>query len=128
MKEADAGDVVRVARVYVEQREWSRARPPLFERSLAMDDYDEREAAGIGAYDLLNGDRATAEAGFDRPVGGIPKACGRRCGWPAPGSAPRRRTERRRARRAPRAARVPQRTASGSSATRTRLRPSRLAR
>jgi Tfp pilus assembly protein PilF len=56
-----------VARQYVEHREFARAKP-LFERFLAMNDFDEKEAAEIGAYYLLNGDRATAEAWFDRSV------------------------------------------------------------
>jgi tetratricopeptide (TPR) repeat protein len=64
---ADAGDVYRVARVYVEAKEWAKARP-LFERFLAMGDFDEKELSEIGAYYLLNGDRATAESYFQRAV------------------------------------------------------------
>ena len=67
MKETDAGDVMRAARTYAEHKEWARAKP-LFEKFLAMNDYDEKELAEIGAWHMLNGDRATAEAYFDRSV------------------------------------------------------------
>ena len=63
----DAGDVYRVARVYAEAKEWAKARP-LFDRFLAMGDFDEKELSEIGAYYLLNGDRATAESYFQRAV------------------------------------------------------------
>ena len=63
----DAGDVYRVARVYAEAKEWAKAKP-LFERFLAMGDFDEKELSEIGAYYLLNGDRATAESYFQRAV------------------------------------------------------------
>jgi tetratricopeptide (TPR) repeat protein len=64
---ADAGDVYRVARVYAEAKEWAKAKP-LFERFIAMADFDEKELSEIGAYYLLNGDRATAESYFQRAV------------------------------------------------------------
>lgn len=64
---ADAGDLYRVARVYAEAREWSKAKP-LFERFVAMGDFDEKELSEIGAYYMLNGDRATAESYFQRAV------------------------------------------------------------
>jgi predicted Zn-dependent protease len=64
---ADAGDIYRVARVYAEAHEWAKARP-LFDRFLAMGDFDEKELSEIGAYYLLNGDRATAESYFQRAV------------------------------------------------------------
>jgi tetratricopeptide (TPR) repeat protein len=64
---ADAGDVYRVARVYAEAHDWAKAKP-LFDRFLAMGDFDEKELSEIGAYYMLNGDRATAESYFQRAV------------------------------------------------------------
>ena len=63
----DPGDVYRVARVYAEAHDWAKARP-LFDRFLAMGDFDEKELSEIGAYYLLNGDRATAEGYFQRAL------------------------------------------------------------
>ncbi|HZX79406.1 MAG TPA: hypothetical protein VFE72_00435 [Lysobacter sp.] len=73
MKEADAGDVMRAARTYAEHKEWSRAKP-LFEKFVAMDDFDEKELAEIGAWHLLNGDRAAAESYFDRSLKKDPRS------------------------------------------------------
>jgi tetratricopeptide (TPR) repeat protein len=61
----EAGDLIRVARVYREADDWERARP-LFDRVLAMAPKDEDWAAEIGAYHLLAGDRARAEELFAR--------------------------------------------------------------
>ena len=58
-------DVFRIARVYQEAGEWDKARP-LFDRYLAANPKDEKDLAEVGAYYLLNGDRATAEQLFDR--------------------------------------------------------------
>ena len=64
---ADPGDLLRIARVYREAGEGAKARA-LFDRFLASSEVDERETAEIGAYYLLDGDRATAERLFDRSM------------------------------------------------------------
>lgn len=61
----EPSDEYRIARVYCEAGEWSRAKP-LFERYAAANPKDEKELAAIGAYFLLNGDRAAAEDLFER--------------------------------------------------------------
>jgi tetratricopeptide (TPR) repeat protein len=58
-------DVYRIARVYQEAGEWDKAKP-LFDRFLAANPNDEKGLAEVGAYYLLHGDRAGAEALFDR--------------------------------------------------------------
>lgn len=63
----EAGDIYRVARVYAEAHEWAKAKP-LFDRYVAMGDFDEKDLSEIGAYYLLNGDRATAESYFQRAI------------------------------------------------------------
>lgn len=65
LAENDASDRLRVARVYYEAGEWSRAKP-LFDEAIRMEPKDEQWLAEVGAYYLLNGDRETAEALFDR--------------------------------------------------------------
>jgi len=61
-------DEFRIARLYREAGEWSRARP-LFERFAANHPRDEKGLAEIGAYTLLAGDRDGAERLFDRSFG-----------------------------------------------------------
>lgn len=61
----EAGDLIRVARVYREAGDWERARP-LFDRVLVMAPKDEDWTAEIGAYHLLAGDRERAEDLFAR--------------------------------------------------------------
>ncbi len=61
-KHADS-DELRIARVYREAGEWSRAKP-LFDGYVAKNPKDEKEIAEIGAWYLLAGDRAGAEALF----------------------------------------------------------------
>ncbi len=61
----EGGDLYRIARVHHEAGEWPRAKA-LFDRALAMEPKDEKWLAEVGAYYLLNGDRAGAEALFDR--------------------------------------------------------------
>jgi tetratricopeptide (TPR) repeat protein len=61
----EGSDEFRIARVYREAGEWARAKP-MFDRYAAEHPKDEKELADIGAYYLLNGDRATAETMFDR--------------------------------------------------------------
>jgi tetratricopeptide (TPR) repeat protein len=58
-------DVFRIARVYQEAGEWDKAKP-LFDRYLQANPKDVKDLAEVGAYYLLNGDRATAEQLFDR--------------------------------------------------------------
>lgn len=69
----EAGDVYRIARVYAEAGDWPQAKA-MFERFLAMGEVDEKEYATIGAYHLLNGDRAGAEAMFDRSLARDPRS------------------------------------------------------
>lgn len=61
----EPSDEFRIARVYGEAGEWAKAMP-LFERYARENPKDEKELAAIGAYYLLNGDRAAAESLFDR--------------------------------------------------------------
>jgi len=58
-------DLFRIARVYREAGEWERAKP-LFERALRENPKDSKGMAEVGTYYLLLGDRAAAEALFDR--------------------------------------------------------------
>lgn len=58
-------DEFRIARVYAEAHEWAKAKP-LFDRFVSEAPKDEKGLADVGAYYLLNGDRATAESLFDR--------------------------------------------------------------
>ncbi len=64
-KKHEASDEYRIGRVYCEAGEWNKARP-LFERYVRENPKGEKEIAAIGAYHLLNGDRATAEDLFAR--------------------------------------------------------------
>ncbi len=63
--DADDSDVFRIARVYREAGEWAKAKP-LFDRYLSTNPEDEKALAEVGAFYLLNGDRAGAERLFDR--------------------------------------------------------------
>jgi tetratricopeptide (TPR) repeat protein len=63
--EPEDSDEFRIARVYVEAHEWPKAKR-LFDKVVAESPDDEKALADIGAYYLLNGDRATAESLFDR--------------------------------------------------------------
>lgn len=58
-------DLFRIARIYREAGEWERAKA-LFERALRENPKDSQGMAEVGAYYLLLGDRAAAEALFDR--------------------------------------------------------------
>ncbi len=58
-------DFMRLGRVYVEAKEWDKAKAA-FERALALDPKDEGNLSEVGAWYNLHGDRATAEAYFDR--------------------------------------------------------------
>ena len=64
---AEAGDNIRVARVYWEAGEWDKARP-LFDKVLALEPKDADWLAEIGAYYNVKGDRAHAEELFARSL------------------------------------------------------------
>ena len=64
VKHADS-DEFRIARVYAEAHEWAKAKP-LFDSYIEKNPKDDSGLASVGAYYLVNGDRATAEALFDR--------------------------------------------------------------
>ena len=64
-RKAESSDYFRVARVYREAGEWSKAKE-LFDRYAKENPKDDKGLAEIGAYYLLNGDREGAEALFDR--------------------------------------------------------------
>jgi tetratricopeptide (TPR) repeat protein len=61
----EASDLFRIARVYREAGEWEQAKA-LFERSLRENPDDSKGLAEVGAYYLIEGDRAAAENLFDR--------------------------------------------------------------
>ncbi len=58
-------DFMRLGRVYMEAKEWDKAKAA-FEKALADDPKDEGNLSEVGAWYNLHGDRATAEAYFDR--------------------------------------------------------------
>jgi len=64
---AEAGDNIRVARVYWEAGEWDKARP-LFDKVLALEPKDADWLAEIRAYYNVKGDRAHAEELFARSL------------------------------------------------------------
>ncbi|MHB8912341.1 MAG: tetratricopeptide repeat protein [Lysobacter sp.] len=64
-KDPESSDLFRVARVYREAGEWPRAKA-LFDKAIQENPKDEKGLAEVGAYYLVNGDRAAAEALFDR--------------------------------------------------------------
>lgn len=60
-------DVYRIARVYAEAGEWDKAKP-LFDRFVAANPDDAKGLAEVGAYYMLQGDRATAERMFAKAI------------------------------------------------------------
>ena len=68
----DAGDLIRIARVYVQANEWDKAKP-LFDRVVELEPKDEDWLIEIGAYYNLNGDREHAEELFARGFASAPK-------------------------------------------------------
>lgn len=64
-KKPESSDLFRVARVYREAGEWTKAKP-MFDQYVKDNPKDEKGLAEVGSYYLLNGDRATAEELFDR--------------------------------------------------------------
>lgn len=61
----ESSDTFRIARVYREAGEWAKAKP-LFDDYAKQNPKDDKGLAEIGSYYLLNGDRAAAEALFER--------------------------------------------------------------
>lgn len=64
-KDPEASDLFRIARIYREAGEWEQAKA-LFERALHENPDDSKGLAEVGTYYALRGDRAAAEALFDR--------------------------------------------------------------
>jgi tetratricopeptide (TPR) repeat protein len=64
-RKPESSDYFRVARVYREAGEWPKAKE-LFDKYLKLNPKDDKGLAEVGAYYLLNGDRAAAEDLFDR--------------------------------------------------------------
>jgi tetratricopeptide (TPR) repeat protein len=64
-KKTEAGDWMRIGRIYWEAKEWGRAFAA-FDRALQMKPNDAPWLAEVGAYYNLRGDRARAEELFDR--------------------------------------------------------------
>jgi tetratricopeptide (TPR) repeat protein len=64
----ESSDVFRIARVYREAGEWSKAKP-LFDQYAKENPKDDKGLAEIGSYYLLNGDRTAAEELFSRSFG-----------------------------------------------------------
>lgn len=61
----DAGDLIRIARVYAQAGDWAKAEP-LFERVVSMKPKDSDWLVEIGAYYNIEGHRERAEALFQR--------------------------------------------------------------
>ena len=61
-------DELRIGRVYREAGEWAKAKP-LFDHYLVEEAKDATDTAEIGAYYLMNGDRAKAEELYTRSFG-----------------------------------------------------------
>jgi tetratricopeptide (TPR) repeat protein len=64
-RKPESSDYFRIARVYREAGEWSKAKE-YFDRYVQQNPKDDKGLAEVGAYYLLNGDRARAEDLFDR--------------------------------------------------------------
>ena len=69
---AEAGDLIRIARVYAHAGEWDKARP-LLDRVVEMEPKDEDWLIEVGAFYNLNGDREYAEELFARGFKSAPK-------------------------------------------------------
>jgi len=68
-----AGDLIRIARVHQEVGDWKAAKP-LFDQVLELEPKDEDWLAEIGAAYLKAGDRARAEALFERSLAQDPSS------------------------------------------------------
>jgi tetratricopeptide (TPR) repeat protein len=64
-------DWVRIGRIYVEAKEWDKAKNA-FEKALALDPKNEGNLAEVGAWYNLQGDRAKAEEYFGRSFSSKP--------------------------------------------------------
>lgn len=64
-KKPDGSDLLRIARVYRQADEWDKAKL-LLDRYVQENPKDEKGLAEAGAGYLMSGDRATAEALFER--------------------------------------------------------------
>lgn len=64
-RKPESSDVFRVARVYREAGEWPKAKA-LFDQYIKDNPKDDKGLAEVGAYYMMNGDRAAAEELFDR--------------------------------------------------------------
>ena len=69
---AEAGDLIRIARVYAHAGDWDQARP-LFDKVVEMAPKDEDWLIEVGAFYNLNGDREHAEELFARGFRTAPK-------------------------------------------------------
>ncbi|HEX4822728.1 MAG TPA: tetratricopeptide repeat protein [Candidatus Polarisedimenticolaceae bacterium] len=58
-------DLYRIGDVYATAGEWDKAKP-IYERAISMDPEDDRGLLRVGCWYNLNGDRAHAEALFDK--------------------------------------------------------------
>ncbi len=68
----NAGDLIRIGRVYAHANEWDKAKP-LFDKVVEMNPKDEDWLIEVGAFYNLNGDRAYAEELFERGFRSAPK-------------------------------------------------------
>jgi tetratricopeptide (TPR) repeat protein len=66
-KKVKGADYIRIARVYLEAKEWDKAKP-LLEKVVELEPKDEDWLAEIGAWYNLHGDRAHAEELFARSI------------------------------------------------------------
>jgi tetratricopeptide (TPR) repeat protein len=62
-----AGDYIRVARVYLEAKQWDKAQP-LLDKVVELEPKDEDWLAEVGAWYNLHGNRARAEELFARSL------------------------------------------------------------
>ncbi len=68
----EAGDLIRIARIYAHAEEWDKAKP-LFDRVVELEPKDEDWLIEVGAFYNLNGDRETAEQLFARGFKSAPR-------------------------------------------------------
>ncbi len=68
----EAGDLIRIARIYAHANEWDKAQP-LMDRVIELAPKDEDWLIEVGAFYNLNGDRETAERLFARGFDSSPK-------------------------------------------------------
>ncbi len=66
-KKFEEGDAMRLARIYLEAKEWDKAKA-MYERAIQLDPKDGENIAEYGAELNLHGDRAKAEEQFEQAV------------------------------------------------------------